>query len=116
MDIEYLVQLLQLRHGQGTPGVLTRNTRQGLKALADAGVLAPDDSTTLAAHYEHLRLVEFSLRREVNASISNLPSDAYDQQSIARWFGHREWPAFWDSHLTIMQDTRARVTRILCVP
>lgn len=116
MDIEYLVQLLQLRHGRGRTSVITPNTRRGLKALADAGVLAPDDSTTLAAHYEHLRLVEFSLRREVNASISNLPSDAYDQQSIARWFGHREWPAFWDSHLTIMQDTRARVTRILCVP
>ncbi|MBE7469082.1 MAG: glutamine synthetase adenylyltransferase [Anaerolineae bacterium] len=60
VDVEYLVQGLQITHGHANPGLRLTNTREAMRALADAGIIPPDD-------YDHLREAHIFLRRLINA-------------------------------------------------
>ena len=55
MDIEFLAQILQLRHAHENPAVLSANTIRALEHLAKAGVLGEVDADALiaAARLEH---------------------------------------------------------------
>ncbi|MGC2999093.1 bifunctional [glutamine synthetase] adenylyltransferase/[glutamine synthetase]-adenylyl-L-tyrosine phosphorylase, partial [Streptomyces sp. G35A] len=46
-DVEWTVQLLQLRHGAREPGLRTTRTRQALAAARSAGLLSEDDAGIL---------------------------------------------------------------------
>ncbi|MFF9483987.1 bifunctional [glutamine synthetase] adenylyltransferase/[glutamine synthetase]-adenylyl-L-tyrosine phosphorylase [Streptomyces sp. NPDC014676] len=46
-DVEWTVQLLQLRHGAREPGLRTTRTRQALAAARAAGLISEDDAATL---------------------------------------------------------------------
>ncbi len=48
-DVEWTVQLLQLRHGARVPALRTTRTLQALAAARDAGLLTPDDMAALEA-------------------------------------------------------------------
>jgi glutamate-ammonia-ligase adenylyltransferase len=62
VDIEYLVQGLQITYGRDQPGLCHPNTRQAMAALADAGVLSPEDYTRLRKAHTFLRWLIDSLR------------------------------------------------------
>ena len=47
-DVEWTVQLLQLRHGAAVPGLRTTRTLEALGAAAEAGLLDPEQARTLA--------------------------------------------------------------------
>src|SRR5207245_2607549 len=55
VDVEFLVQMLQLRHGQAHPAVRVRDTPGAITALAAAGLLPPADARALAEGYAFLR-------------------------------------------------------------
>lgn len=55
VDIEYLVQGLQMIHGQGRPDVRTPNTREAMKALEVAGVLTVEQRLGLRDAYRFMR-------------------------------------------------------------
>lgn len=46
-DVEWTVQLLQLRHGAKEPGLRTTRTRQALAAARVAGLISEEDASTL---------------------------------------------------------------------
>ncbi|GAA2281538.1 bifunctional [glutamine synthetase] adenylyltransferase/[glutamine synthetase]-adenylyl-L-tyrosine phosphorylase [Streptomyces atrovirens] len=46
-DVEWTVQLFQLRHGAEVPGLRTTRTRQALAAARAAGLISEDDASTL---------------------------------------------------------------------
>ncbi|MFD7686391.1 bifunctional [glutamine synthetase] adenylyltransferase/[glutamine synthetase]-adenylyl-L-tyrosine phosphorylase [Streptomyces sp. NPDC059781] len=46
-DVEWTVQLLQLRHGAQEPGLRTTRTRQALAAARAAGLISEEDASTL---------------------------------------------------------------------
>ncbi|MFE2280679.1 bifunctional [glutamine synthetase] adenylyltransferase/[glutamine synthetase]-adenylyl-L-tyrosine phosphorylase [Streptomyces sp. NPDC059454] len=46
-DVEWTVQLLQLRHGAKEPGLRTTRTRQALAAARAAGLISEEDASTL---------------------------------------------------------------------
>jgi glutamate-ammonia-ligase adenylyltransferase len=48
-DVEWVVQLLQLRHAHAVPGLRTTRTMAGLAAAAGAGLVGEDDAAALAA-------------------------------------------------------------------
>ena len=48
-DVEWVVQLLQLRHAHAAPGLRTTRTLAGLAAAAGAGLVGEDDAAALAA-------------------------------------------------------------------
>ena len=62
VDIEYLVQGLQLIHGQTWPSVRTPNTREAMKALEVAGVLTTEQRLGLREAYRFMRRLIDALR------------------------------------------------------
>jgi glutamate-ammonia-ligase adenylyltransferase len=62
VDLEYLVQGLQIRHGYRNPALRLTNTRQAMAALAKEGILSPDDHVRLRKAYTFLSWLMDSLR------------------------------------------------------
>jgi [glutamine synthetase] adenylyltransferase / [glutamine synthetase]-adenylyl-L-tyrosine phosphorylase len=49
VEVEFIAQALQLRHGAETPGVLSPTTREALARLGAAGLLPEDETAALVA-------------------------------------------------------------------
>lgn len=88
VDIEFLVQMLQLRYGQRLPTLRQRATLPALQALYDAEVLPQDDYLMLTQGYRFLRTVENRLRIERDQPVEALESDAASLMPLARRLGY----------------------------
>ncbi len=62
VDVEYLVQGLQINHGQAYPELRQTNTREAMAALAKTGILSEEDYTRLRKAHTFLRWLINSLR------------------------------------------------------
>jgi glutamate-ammonia-ligase adenylyltransferase len=62
VDVEYLVQGLQITYGHRHPALRLANTRAAMAALAEAGILSPDDYARLRRAHTFLRWLVDSLR------------------------------------------------------
>src|SRR5262249_7999004 len=78
IDVEFLVQMLQLRWGHGHASVRARATIAAGHALGAAGLLSSDDARVLADGHRFLRTVESRLRLE-----RDQPVDAVDAAALA---------------------------------
>jgi glutamate-ammonia-ligase adenylyltransferase len=57
-DMEFLVQLLQVKHGRRHPGVRAPGLKDAILALCEAGILAARERDTLLRAHQFARLVE----------------------------------------------------------
>ncbi|HEY5552301.1 MAG TPA: hypothetical protein VIK52_10460, partial [Opitutaceae bacterium] len=112
IDIEFLVQLLQLRHGAGMPSLRQTNTRELLDELIARGVIDRDSGARLAENHEFLRRIERNLRRDTSrpASIIDMGEP---MSALASWLGFPGAEVFWAEHVRRMTETRCLVLRIL---
>ena len=113
-DVEWAVQLLQLRHAATVPGLRTTSTLEALTAAVDAGLMTPDDADTL-------RLAWCTATRARNAVTlvrgrpsDVLPDDARTVAGVARAVGY---PAgsrveFLDAYRKATRRARAVVERV----
>lgn len=62
VDVEFITQALQMRHGARVPAVRRANTEQALSAIKGAGLLPAEDCDALTEHYRFLRRVSAGLR------------------------------------------------------
>jgi len=92
VDVEFLVQLLQLKYGRDVPALRTTNTWEALVALQTNGRLKETEYATLHAGYEFLRLVESRLRIVHNLSLEELPPRSEDREKLARRLGFEAGP------------------------
>ena len=113
VDFEFLVQLLQLRHGGARPDLRQPGTRQGLRALAAAGLIPPDPARRLLLNYDFLKRIEILLRRDANTAVSVLGATAAERTPLARWLGCPDEAAFWAEHCRRLAETRALVLPLL---
>ncbi len=81
-DLEYLVQGLQIAHSHRNPALRQTNTRQALAALAEAGILSPDDYTRLRKAHTFLRWLIDGLRM-VRGNARDLTVPPYDSDEFA---------------------------------
>ena len=87
IDVEFLIQTLQLRHGHAHPQLRTAHTLAALNRLTSLGIVEEEDSMQLRAHYLFLRRIESVLRRAENVSVSHLPAGELEQTRLARRLG-----------------------------
>lgn len=87
VDVEFLVQLFQLKYGKTKPTVRTGNTWEALDALHADGLIQTDENAVLTASYDFLRLVESRLRIVHNRSLDELPESPDDLEKLARRLG-----------------------------
>jgi glutamate-ammonia-ligase adenylyltransferase len=112
-DVEFLVQLFQLKYGGEHAELRTPNTRVALDALLTAGLLSPEDHDTLRSAYDFLRLVESRLRVVTNRAADALPESPADLEKLARRLGYESSDGFLADFEGHTAHTRA-VFRRLC--
>jgi glutamate-ammonia-ligase adenylyltransferase len=87
VDIEFVAQMLQMRHAVRSPQVLKPGTIEALEQLAEAGHLAIEDAAYLAESYQFLRSVEARLRLMNTTARHDLPEDPLDLEKLAYLLG-----------------------------
>ncbi|MCC6127558.1 MAG: bifunctional [glutamate--ammonia ligase]-adenylyl-L-tyrosine phosphorylase/[glutamate--ammonia-ligase] adenylyltransferase [Pirellulales bacterium] len=75
VDVEFLVQMLQLRHARTNPQLRQPNTLKALRAFFAAGVLDADDYEIFDAGYRLLRSIEGRLRLMNSTARDQIPQD-----------------------------------------
>jgi glutamate-ammonia-ligase adenylyltransferase len=101
VDVEYTVQVLQLRHGVSLPKLRIPSTLRAIKALRDGGVLHDSAATQLAEAYRFLRRL-IDAQRIVRGHARDLvlpPPESDEFLFLARRLG------YWEE-----EDASARLT------
>jgi [glutamine synthetase] adenylyltransferase / [glutamine synthetase]-adenylyl-L-tyrosine phosphorylase len=88
VDVEFIVQLFQLKYGRELPVLGKGNTWAILDALLDGGFLSEDDYRVLRSGYDFLRLVESRQRIVHNRTTDELPESQEDIEKLARRLGY----------------------------
>ncbi|MBX3425729.1 MAG: bifunctional [glutamate--ammonia ligase]-adenylyl-L-tyrosine phosphorylase/[glutamate--ammonia-ligase] adenylyltransferase [Pirellulales bacterium] len=93
VDAEFLVQMLQLKHGPARPAVRVTGTLDALGALAAAGCLDSQQARTLEAEYRLMRSVEARIRLMNSAGRHEFPADEREIEKLAYLMGYPTAPA-----------------------
>ena len=88
VDIEFLVQMLQLRYGQHLPALRQRATLPALEALQVCEVLDATDVQALVQGYRFLRTLENRLRIDCDQPVEALESEGSQLPLVARRMGY----------------------------
>jgi glutamate-ammonia-ligase adenylyltransferase len=87
-DIEFAVQLLQLRHGSRLVSLQVPNTLAALSGLVRHGILPISDYYTLYLGYEFLRLLENRLRIASSYGTAAVARTPQELGRISRLLGY----------------------------
>jgi glutamate-ammonia-ligase adenylyltransferase len=113
-DVEWTVQLLQLRHAASVPGLRTTSTLEALDAAAAAGLVSREDAATLRAGWCAATRARNALMLVRGRPADVLPDDARTLAGVARAVGY---PAgsrveFVDAYRKATRRARAVVERV----
>jgi [glutamine synthetase] adenylyltransferase / [glutamine synthetase]-adenylyl-L-tyrosine phosphorylase len=86
-DVEFAVQLLQLVHGRGHRRLRHTGTLAALQAMAEQGLVGPEDALSLAHSYRFLRRLEHRLQMVRDQRTHELPRDPASLGPLARSVG-----------------------------
>lgn len=104
-DVEWTVQLLQLRHGWVEPGLRTTRTREGLAAACAAGLLAGEDAGILDEAWVLATRVRNAVMLVRGRAGDTFPSDGRELAAVGRYLG------YGPGHVGDMLDDYRRITR-----
>ena len=105
-DVEWLVQLIQLEHGNEFPAIRTPKTLLALQACVDSGLVAEHDANVLEAAWTLASRVRSASVLWANKRTDVLPADRKQLEGIARILNY---PAF--SATQLEQDYLASTRR-----
>jgi glutamate-ammonia-ligase adenylyltransferase len=113
VDVEFLIQAFQLKHGRGHPSLRTPNTWQALDALRWTGLVGADDCGVLRGAYDFLLRVQSRLRIVHNRTLDEVPDAADEIDKLGRRLGFDSGPRFLaqlEQHTT---QTRVLFVRLM---
>ncbi|MFJ4090259.1 bifunctional [glutamine synthetase] adenylyltransferase/[glutamine synthetase]-adenylyl-L-tyrosine phosphorylase [Kitasatospora sp. NPDC089913] len=87
-DVEWTVQLLQLRHGHELPGLRTTRTRAALAAAAGAGLVGAEDAEVLDAAWVLASRVRSAVMLVRGRPGDSFPADTRELAGVARYLGY----------------------------
>ncbi len=88
VDIEFLVQALQLRHGSGNASLRTQFTQKALLRLKRSGLIRDDDFRFLAGAWSFVRLIETRQRIVHDRPEGHLLKGSEELTTLARRTGY----------------------------
>ncbi|MBM4087937.1 MAG: bifunctional [glutamate--ammonia ligase]-adenylyl-L-tyrosine phosphorylase/[glutamate--ammonia-ligase] adenylyltransferase [Planctomycetes bacterium] len=112
VDIEFIVQMLQIKCAADCPQVLIPGTLDAIDALHQAGALTDDDARYLSDSYGFLRSVESGLRLMNTAARHDLPVDDLDLEKLAFLIGHESGQKLVENCSLCRRKNRACFDRI----
>jgi glutamate-ammonia-ligase adenylyltransferase len=107
VDIEFLVQLFQLKYGRDLRSVRAPNTWEALAALKGAGLLTAQQHDDLISAWEFLLRAKGRLRIVHNRSLDELPEAVEEVDKLARRLGFSAGPEFLGELESHTKRTRA---------
>ncbi|MFD0314530.1 bifunctional [glutamine synthetase] adenylyltransferase/[glutamine synthetase]-adenylyl-L-tyrosine phosphorylase [Streptomyces flavalbus] len=87
-DVEWTVQLLQMRHGARVPGLRTTRTRQALAAAREAGLLGEEDAAILDEAWVLATRVRNAVMLVRGRAADTFPSDVRELAAVGRYLGY----------------------------
>jgi len=112
VDIEFAVQMLQLKHAADSPEVLVPGTLDAIQALQQACCLEPEDSEYLERSYRFLRSVEARLRLMNMAARHELPEDEMELKKLAFLLGYEGPKSLMKECEAYRHENRKRFERL----
>lgn len=113
MDTEFVVQLLQLKHGVQMPEVRVTNTLAGLVALEQAGVLATSDAEFLRGAYRFQRSIEARIRLMDSSGRHEFPEDPMNLAKLAYLLGYADADLLVAEVEQTFRDVRSTFLRVV---
>ncbi|MEU6271459.1 bifunctional [glutamine synthetase] adenylyltransferase/[glutamine synthetase]-adenylyl-L-tyrosine phosphorylase [Streptomyces populi] len=104
-DVEWTVQLMQLRHGWSEPGLRTTRTREALAAARAAELLSTEDAATLDEAWVLATRVRNAVMLVRGRAGDTFPSDGRELAAVGRYLGYDP------GHVGDMLDDYRRTTR-----
>jgi glutamate-ammonia-ligase adenylyltransferase len=113
-DVEWVAQLLTLRHGHTVEGLRTTRTLPALRAAVDADLLAAEDADELASAWRIATRVRDAAMLVRGTATDLVPTDARDLAAVAHVLGYRpgESGALLEDYRRITRRARAVVERV----
>jgi [glutamine synthetase] adenylyltransferase / [glutamine synthetase]-adenylyl-L-tyrosine phosphorylase len=105
-DVEWVVQLLQLRHAYAVPGLRTTRTLAGLNAAARAGLVAQEDADVLARAWRLASRIRDAVVLVRGRAADVLPARAAELAAVASVLGYQAGTA-----QDLVQDYRRAARR-----
>ncbi|MGW5775239.1 bifunctional [glutamine synthetase] adenylyltransferase/[glutamine synthetase]-adenylyl-L-tyrosine phosphorylase [Streptomyces sp. NPDC003863] len=104
-DVEWTVQLLQMRHGWVEPGLRTTRTREALAAAHAAGLIPTEEAQTLDEAWVLATRVRNAVMLVRGRPGDTFPSDPRELAAVGRYLGYEA------GHVGEMVDDYRRITR-----
>jgi glutamate-ammonia-ligase adenylyltransferase len=112
VDTEFLVQMLQLKHGGADESIRTPGTLDALTALEQGGYLTPDDSEYFSRSYRFQRSIEARIRLMDAAGRHELPDNDRELANLAYLLGDSRAEDLVAEAARTFTENRARFNRI----
>ncbi|WP_328783269.1 bifunctional [glutamine synthetase] adenylyltransferase/[glutamine synthetase]-adenylyl-L-tyrosine phosphorylase [Streptomyces canus] len=104
-DVEWTVQLLQMRHGAGEPGLRTTRTRAALSAARVAGLISEEDTQVLDEAWVLATRVRNAVMLVRGRAGDTFPSETRELAAVGRYLGYEA------GHVGDMLDDYRRTAR-----
>ncbi|HET6627649.1 MAG TPA: bifunctional [glutamine synthetase] adenylyltransferase/[glutamine synthetase]-adenylyl-L-tyrosine phosphorylase [Nocardioidaceae bacterium] len=113
-DVEWTVQLLQMRHAGSVEGLRTTRTLDALAAAVDAGLLAHGDAEALRAAWSMASRVRNAITQVRGRPSDSLPRDTREKAAVAHvcGYGPGESDELVNDYLRVTRRARAVVERV----
>ncbi|MER6343732.1 bifunctional [glutamine synthetase] adenylyltransferase/[glutamine synthetase]-adenylyl-L-tyrosine phosphorylase [Streptomyces sp. NPDC001595] len=105
-DVEWTVQLLQMRHGAAHETLRTTRTREALAAAREAGLIGAEDAATLDEAWVLATRVRNAVMLVRGRAGDTFPSDPRELAAVGRYLG------YGPGHVGDMLDAYRRTTRL----
>jgi glutamate-ammonia-ligase adenylyltransferase len=112
VDTEFLVQMLQLKHGGADPSIRVPGTLDALTALERAGYLSFDDAEYFRGSYRFQRSIEARIRLMDAAGRHELPETDRELAKLAYLLGYSRPQELVEEAQHKFAENRARFNRI----
>jgi glutamate-ammonia-ligase adenylyltransferase len=109
-DVEWVVQLLQLKHAHAVPGLRTTRTMAGLAAAAGAGLVGEGDADALAAAWRLAARIRDATVLVRGRASDMLPTRQPELATVASVLGYAP-----EDHQDVEQDYRRAARRARAV-
>jgi glutamate-ammonia-ligase adenylyltransferase len=113
-DIEWTVQLLQLRHAGRVPGLRSPRTLSALDAARDAALITTDDHSALDRAWRSVSRLRNAITLVTGRTGDQVPRDARERAAIASILGYGEGRSdeMVNDYLRTTRRARAVVDRV----
>lgn len=113
-DVQFAVELAQMRHGYEREAVRSTNTLQALEALAEERLVEDSVALALGEAYVFLNDVKNALEADRRVRAEAIPPTPEGQLALARRLGYEEYPrqSFLEDYRRITRRARSAMERV----